>query len=649
MNSKLPNIPGYTYVRDLGKGTAGKVYLVHDKNGMKYALKFLTMGYGGQDIFDLSTARREVNTLIELNKLIHGVPYVYHYDLEADEPYICFDYIGGMTLEELIQDNKLDLSTRLSILEELAALLDTVHSKGIVHRDIKPSNIKQNGDKTYLLDFGISFSAETNDHTTGVKGTPRYAAPEPSTDASYDRFAYSIVTFELLFGIHPFFTTAEAEDYRSDDASLRTGIIRKITKKAWRFPSALPRHTLLPEMQNETFLKKLDEIFAGMFCIEPEDRRYHKARDLYNAIKNAIPFPSGLIDHTDYRGSAPLLSTSPTSEVPIENATSEEDTTVYGDNTPSLNLGRLIIGIIAIVIILFLVVILVNIISDSEDSPPIAGISSTDIEPVSLTTVPDLVVVPTENPTVTTDAASSLSNTTTATPSQDLRATSTVTIVVAVSSLTSTPEQTSTETQTTVSLLSPSATSIPSATYTLTPSLTNTTIPTRTFLTHPSETSTLPDSGNVQGDIMRGRRLEEQGANVKFDSGYIELECDISSSECINHGWIDLQPITNGAYFLCMSAPRCVQPSGGIDGTGASANAAITNVTKRMAESYCLWRGEKLGRTTRLPTQTELSHAQQVFGNVFSSDISEWTNGVFDATLIPSELRGFRCFEPIHP
>ena len=70
----------------------------------------------------------------------------------------------------------------LPVLDALAY----IHTKGIIHMDIKPSNIMmEQGRNVRLMDLGIADVTDTiNSSTSGMMGTPKYAAPEQFSDVA---------------------------------------------------------------------------------------------------------------------------------------------------------------------------------------------------------------------------------------------------------------------------------------------------------------------------------------------------------------------------------------------------------------------------------------------------------------------------------
>src|SRR4051795_1580533 len=134
---------------------------------------------------------------------------------------------GGTVADSLRSGRPIPEPTVLRWLDEAASALDHAHGAGIVHRDVKPANLllDANG-RLAVVDFGIARMATDSGMTaTGtVLGTAAYLAPEqamgePATAAS-DRYALSVVAFELLTGEKPFNAehfAAQARAHVEDD------------------------------------------------------------------------------------------------------------------------------------------------------------------------------------------------------------------------------------------------------------------------------------------------------------------------------------------------------------------------------------------------------------------------------------------------
>jgi Protein kinase domain len=137
-------------------------------------------------------------------------------------PYLAMELLEGRTLRAFI-GQPVPLERRVRWLTEIASALDAAHRAGLVHRDVKPENVMVCKDDTVkILDFGVAkVDGPEGPHSaahaqaaasfrTGfgaVVGTPRYMAPEQaaglSSDPRTDEFAWGLVAFELLTGLHP--------------------------------------------------------------------------------------------------------------------------------------------------------------------------------------------------------------------------------------------------------------------------------------------------------------------------------------------------------------------------------------------------------------------------------------------------------------
>ncbi|KAM9716380.1 LOW QUALITY PROTEIN: serine/threonine-protein kinase SBK1 [Menidia menidia] len=200
----------YEVIRELGKGTYGKVDLViHKIRGTKMALKFLK-----KKTTKLKSFLREYSISLYLSPCpfiinMFGVAF------ETDEYYVfAQEYALAGDLFDIIPPQVgLPESVAKRCVHQVAIALDYMHCKKLVHRDIKPENIlifDRECRKVKLSDFGMTRRAGSP--VKRVSGTIPYTAPELCdasrhegfcVDYSTDVWAFGVLLFCMLTGNFP--------------------------------------------------------------------------------------------------------------------------------------------------------------------------------------------------------------------------------------------------------------------------------------------------------------------------------------------------------------------------------------------------------------------------------------------------------------
>ena len=208
----------YAVIRELGRGTTGRVYLSRDPfAGREVAIKLVnTEDIGNPD--DRRVFRKSfLNEAALAGKLSHPhIVGILDAVVEEAMSYIVMEYIDGSTLEQYCSvDNLLPLEKVVEIAFKSGRALEFANHAGIIHRDIKPANIlvQSNGD-IKISDFGAALlhDAEAT-QLTGV-GSPAYMSPEqlceqPLTPQT-DIYSLGVVMYRLLTGKFPFNATNKA-------------------------------------------------------------------------------------------------------------------------------------------------------------------------------------------------------------------------------------------------------------------------------------------------------------------------------------------------------------------------------------------------------------------------------------------------------
>jgi eukaryotic-like serine/threonine-protein kinase len=206
----------------IGVGGMGEVFLARDEQlGRKAALKLLPEHLTADEA-QLSRFKAEARSASALNH--PNILTVYEIGSEGNVRFIATEFIEGVTLRALLDDEKMNLSTALEIAVQVASALTAAHEAGVVHRDIKPENIMLRPDGyVKVLDFGIAKLTEegpAREHhelatTSGLQtrpglvlGTGRYMSPEQArgqkVDARSDIWSLGVVLYEMVVGIPPF-------------------------------------------------------------------------------------------------------------------------------------------------------------------------------------------------------------------------------------------------------------------------------------------------------------------------------------------------------------------------------------------------------------------------------------------------------------
>jgi eukaryotic-like serine/threonine-protein kinase len=206
----------------IGVGGMGEVFLARDEQlGRKAALKLLPEHLTADEA-QLSRFKAEARSASALNH--PNILTVYEIGSKGNVRFIATEFIEGVTLRALLDDEKMNLRTALEIAVQVASALTAAHEAGVVHRDIKPENIMLRPDGyVKVLDFGIAKLTEegpAREHhelatTSGLQtrpglvlGTGRYMSPEQArgqkVDARSDIWSLGVVLYEMVVGIPPF-------------------------------------------------------------------------------------------------------------------------------------------------------------------------------------------------------------------------------------------------------------------------------------------------------------------------------------------------------------------------------------------------------------------------------------------------------------
>jgi serine/threonine protein kinase len=234
----------------LGAGGFGAVFRASDAQGQRrVAIKLLSRSARLQSD---ATARfyREARLAMTLRHP-NTVRLLDFGDAGEGTPFIAFELLEGVSLEQRLANGALPVAEALAIALEVLGSLEEAHANQVIHRDVKPANVflcRQPPGAIKLLDFGVAQeepagAVERLTREGTLVGTPGYMAPEqlagrpagPQTDL----FALALVLAEMVEG---------RPVYQGE--ALRI-CLAKLNGEPVPFPASVPP-ALLPVLQRAT-------------------------------------------------------------------------------------------------------------------------------------------------------------------------------------------------------------------------------------------------------------------------------------------------------------------------------------------------------------------------------------------------------------
>jgi tetratricopeptide (TPR) repeat protein/tRNA A-37 threonylcarbamoyl transferase component Bud32 len=210
---RLPSIPGYKVLGELGRGGMGVVYKARQlKLGRIVALKMIRSGtQAGNE--DLRRFRAEAEAVAKLQHA--NIVQIYEIGEHEGLPFFSLEFIDGGSLYQLLnKDSGMPARQAAELVELLSRAMDYAHKQGIVHRDLKPANILMAAAVPKITDFGLAKKLEEKDtgHTRegSILGTPSYMAPEQAAGKNKDIgpgadiYALGAILYDLLASRPPF-------------------------------------------------------------------------------------------------------------------------------------------------------------------------------------------------------------------------------------------------------------------------------------------------------------------------------------------------------------------------------------------------------------------------------------------------------------
>ncbi|MCA9063348.1 MAG: serine/threonine protein kinase [Planctomycetaceae bacterium] len=228
----------FTFIRKLGEGGLGTVWLARDEN-LKRLVALKEMN---PEVSELPRAWQRFNREAQITgHLEHPsvVPlYQYGTDGLTGQPFYAMRFVGKRTLANAIdeyhqqlasgKDVSMDFHYLLAAFISVCQAIAYAHSRGVIHRDLKPENVAlDNFGQVIVLDWGLARMASDIEGTIAatipsaaeatfgqtmageIVGTPLYMAPEQAAgdqdkvDERTDVYGLGAILFTILCGAPP--------------------------------------------------------------------------------------------------------------------------------------------------------------------------------------------------------------------------------------------------------------------------------------------------------------------------------------------------------------------------------------------------------------------------------------------------------------
>lgn len=209
-------VPGYTIVREIGRGGMGVVYEAEQRQPRRrVALKVLSCA--GTDARRTRQFQREIETQARLRH--PAIATVYEGGQTADgRHFFTMELVAGESLRTYVVRHNPGLRERIELFVRIVEAVAYAHERGVIHRDLKPSNILVDPDgRPHLVDFGLARVADTDasfapslTEPGALLGTLPYMSPEQArgehdaVDTRSDVYSLGVILYELLTGQPPY-------------------------------------------------------------------------------------------------------------------------------------------------------------------------------------------------------------------------------------------------------------------------------------------------------------------------------------------------------------------------------------------------------------------------------------------------------------
>ena len=242
------------YLKDLGCGAYGKVYLVHDKK------RFFAMKTA--EIQTMNQMKEMAELYINEKNIMFSIEHPFIVSIintfkTREYLFFLMEYVDGITLRKYLnipERKKKDLIETQFYGALLSTVLSYLQKKKIIHRDLKPDNLMlEYTGYIKVIDFGIAKDITLKDYTNTFIGTTHYMAPEiilgKNYNSSVDYWSLGIILYEMFYGNLPF---------GNDEKDIHIVYNEIIDKK--------------PYFINDSNFTFFNDFVSGLLCKNPKKR-----------------------------------------------------------------------------------------------------------------------------------------------------------------------------------------------------------------------------------------------------------------------------------------------------------------------------------------------------------------------------------------